>query len=69
MAEEVLVKEQLTPDMIAAGHELTRRLRQDRDFGLICSLWLYSAESNRWKLTVATPVVDNSGPIHAYQLI
>jgi hypothetical protein len=37
MAEEVVVKEHLTTDMIAAGHELTRRLRQDRDFGLLCS--------------------------------
>lgn len=69
MAEEVVVKEQLTQDMILAGHELTHRLRQDRDFGLVCSLWLYTTESNRWKLVVATPVVDSSGPIHAYQLI
>jgi hypothetical protein len=69
VAEEVLVKEQLTPDRITAGDELTKRLRRDRDFGLICSLWLYTTEANRWKLVVATPVVDNSGPIHAYQLI
>jgi len=64
-----VVKEQLTPDMIAAGHELTRLLRQYTDFGLLCSLWLYTSESNRWKLTVGTPVVDSAGPIHAYQLI
>lgn len=69
MAEEVVVKEQPTPDMIAAGQELTKRLRQDRDFGLICSLLLYTVEANRWKLVVATPVVDSSGPIHAYRLI
>lgn len=69
MAEEVVVREQLTSEMIQAGHELTARLRQDRDFGLICSLWLYTSESNRWKLVVATPIVDSSGPIHAYQLI
>ena len=69
MAEEVVVKEELTRDMVAAGHKLTELLRQDQDFGILCSLWLYSSESNRWKLTLGTPVVDNSGPIHAYQLI
>jgi hypothetical protein len=69
VAEEVMVKEQLTPDMVDAGHELTNRLRHDRDFGLLCSLWLYRTESNAWKLVVGTPIVENSGPIHAYQLI
>ena len=69
VAEEVVVKEQLTPDMVAAGHELTRLLRQDRNFGLVCSLWLYTSESNRWKLVVATPIVNGSGPIHTYQVI
>ena len=69
MAEEVLVKEQLSSDMIAAGGELTNRLLNYSDFGLICSLWLYTTESNRWKLVVATPIVDSSGPIHAYQMI
>ena len=69
MAEEVVVKDQLTPDMIEAGDELTRRLRHDKGFGLLCSLWLYTSEVNRWQLVVATPIVDSSGPIHAYRLI
>ena len=69
MAEEVLVKEQLSSEMIAAGAELTNRLFNYSDFGLICSFWLYTNESNRWKLMVATPIVDSSGPIHAYQMI
>jgi autonomous glycyl radical cofactor GrcA len=69
VAEDVVVKDQLTPDMVAAGDELTRRLRQDPDFGLVCSLWLYTSESNNWKLVVATPIAESSGPIHAYQLI
>lgn len=69
MAEEVVVKEQLTSDMIAAGDELTRRLLGDKDFGLLCSLWLYTSEWNGWKLVVATPIVESSGPIHTYQQI
>lgn len=69
MAEDVVVKEQLTPDMIAAGDELTKRLLQDPNFDLVCSLWLYTSESNNWKLVVSTPIAENSGPIHVYQLI
>lgn len=69
MAEEVVVKEQLTQDMIAAGNELTRRLRGVPDFDLVCSLWLYTSESNNWKLVVATPLAENPGPLHVYRLI
>jgi HEPN domain-containing protein len=69
VAEEILVKEQLAPEMIAGGHELTKRLRHHKDFGLLCSLWLYTSEWNRWKLMVGTPLVENSGPIRTYQLI
>jgi hypothetical protein len=31
VAEDTLVKEQLTPDMIAAGGELTKRIQADKD--------------------------------------
>jgi len=66
VAEDVVVKEQLTTDMIEAGGELTTRLLQDRDFDLYCSLWLYTSESNAWKLVVGTSIAE---PIHAYRLI
>ena len=69
MAEEVVVKEQLTPDMVAAGLELTRRLRDRSDFDLVCSLWLYTSESNSWKLVVATPLAESPGPLYVYRLI
>lgn len=70
MAEEVVVKEQLTREMVEAGDELTKRLINDKDdFGLLCSLWLYSSDFNRWRLTVGTPIVDSSGPIQAYRHI
>jgi hypothetical protein len=69
VAEEMVVKEQLTQEMIDAGDDLTRRLHGNRDFNLLCSLWLYSSEANRWQLVVGTPVVDSSGPIHAYRSI
>jgi hypothetical protein len=69
VAEEILVKEQLTADMIVAGLDLTKRLRSDKDFGLLCSLWLYTSDFNRWNMAVGTPLVESSGPIYAYQLI
>ena len=69
MAEEVAVKEQLTHSMIVAGDELTRRLRRDKDFGLLCSLWLYSIDANGWNMVVGNPLVESFGPIHAYRLI
>ena len=55
--------------MIAAGGELTKRLQADKDFGLLCSLWLYTSESSRWKLVVASPRVETDGPLHAYHVI
>lgn len=64
-----MVKEQLTSEMIEAGEELTKRLLGDQDFDLLCSLWLYNSDFNRWQLVVATPIVDSSGPIHAYRQI
>lgn len=69
MAEEMLVKDQLAIDMIEAGDKLTKRLRADKDFDLLGSLWLYTSEFHRWQLVAATRIVDNSRPIHAYRLI
>jgi hypothetical protein len=68
-AEEVVVKEQITNDMIAAGLELTRRLRDRSDFELDCSLWLYTSESNNWRLVVATPLAEDPGPLYVYRLL
>lgn len=69
VAEEILVKEQLAPEMRDAGNELTKRLRQRKDVELLCSLWLYASQRNRWKLMIGTPLVENQGTIHAYRLI
>jgi hypothetical protein len=69
VAEEIVVKEQLTQEMKEAGDDLTKRLRGDPEFGLLCSLWLYSSDVNRWRIVVGTPVVDTSGPIHAYRMM
>jgi hypothetical protein len=36
MAEERVVKENLTPDRVAAGENLTTRLRSANEFSLTC---------------------------------
>ncbi len=68
MAEETLVKEQLTPEMITVGRNMTRSLVL-AEFDLLCSIWLYSPESNRWSLVLASPVVGRDGPRKAYELV
>ena len=68
MAEEVVVKELLTVEMINAGRELTQGLDSA---GLPVSgcLWLYKSESNLWRLVIASPEVTTSGPKKTYRKI
>ena len=68
MAEEVVVKEILTKEMIESGAELTRLLDQAQ-LMVSASLWLYVPESNIWRLTIATPEVRTCGPKKVYQKI
>jgi hypothetical protein len=65
MAEEVVVREPLTNEMLDAGREITRLLAAS-DFRLVCSLWLYSSDSNEWRLMVSSPLVEEEGPKSAY---
>lgn len=68
MAEEILVKEPLTQDMIVTGEKLMRVLRSE-DFELAALFWLYKSELNRWRLVVASPQVDREGPKKTYATI
>ena len=65
MAEEIVVKEPLWPEMQAAGAELTKIL-DTRGLELTASFWLFLPESGEWRLMLATPMVDQEGPIKAY---
>ena len=65
MYQEVVVKEALTPQMIDAGADLTRRLDED-GFELVASFWLYTSESNEWLLVIASPYVTKAGRRKAY---
>lgn len=60
MAEDVLVKEQLTDKMIKLGKQLIDRLAST-DLKVVAAFWLYRPDSNDWRLTLASPQVDEYG--------
>lgn len=68
MAEEVLVKESISRDMISAGDRLARHLVAS-ELPIDGLLWLYVPESNSWRFVVASPEVSASGPKNVYQRI
>ena len=67
MAENTVVKEQLTSAMVDAGAELTKKL-DERAFP-ITALWLFESEVNEWRLVFASPEVATSGPREVYERI
>lgn len=68
MAEELLVKEVLTDEMVAAGFALTRAL--DRSgWPLVGALWLFDSENHEWRLVLASPLVREEGPRAAYERV
>ena len=68
MAENAVVKDQLTDAMVEAGAELTRKLDES---GLppIAALWLFMPEINEWRLFFASPDVSAQGPRNVYERI
>lgn len=66
MAEETLVKEALTDEMIEAGKSVVEDLDR-RQFLVDAALWFYLAERNQWRLLVASPEVHLDGPRKAYK--
>lgn len=66
MAEETLVKEALTDQMIEAGASVVKNLDRGR-FLVDAAVWLYLSEVNRWRLLLANPEVHAKGPRKAYK--
>ena len=65
MAEEVVVTQNLSDDMIAAGAQLIGYLDQAQ-FPVQAAVWLYRPESELWRLMIASPGVKSEGPRKAY---
>jgi len=68
MAQDSVVKDQLTEAMIRAGAELTRKL-DELGWPVLASLWLYLSDGNHWKLILASPRVASDGPKRSYEII
>jgi len=66
MAEETVVKESLSNEMIESGKSVLEDLDRRR-FRVDAALWLYVTDSNEWRLLLATPKVHIDGPKKAYK--
>lgn len=65
MAEDAVVKEQLTADMVEAGAALTEKL-DESGLPIVTALWLFLPEINEWRLLFASPDVATKGPRDVY---
>lgn len=68
MAENAVVKEQLTSAMVDAGAELTGKL-DEMGLPITAALWLFMPEVNEWRLLFASPEVASRGPREVYDKI
>lgn len=65
MAEEVVVGEQLTGEMIEAGKRLLRALDSSR-LRFSGAFWLYMSDSEAWRLVLVSQEVNIHGPRKVY---
>lgn len=68
MAENTVVKEQLTEDMIEAGALLTQKL-DELGLPVTVAVWFFMPEINEWRLLFASPSVAAEGPREVYRQI
>ena len=68
MAEDTVVKEQLTDEMIEAGAELTRKL-DEMGMPLPVALWFFLQDVNEWRLLFASPDLPAKGPQEVYRTV
>ena len=68
MAENAVVKDQLTDAMVEAGAVLTRKL-DESGMPTSAALWMFNPEINEWRLLFASPEVSAQGPRQVYERI
>ena len=68
MAEESMVKPDLTTEMINAGRQLLELIDR-QNFRTAACFWFYFPESDRWRFVIASPEVRVHGPHAAYRKI
>jgi hypothetical protein len=65
MAEEILVKEILSAEEIAAGEKLLKRLDRAKAH-VIAAYWAYVPAVAEWHLELVSPLVESKGPLEFY---
>jgi hypothetical protein len=68
MVEKILVKGQLTSEMIEAGHHLLTLLKE-ANYDVAAAYWLYNSDAGEWRLTLAMADVDSKGSREVYSKI
>jgi hypothetical protein len=68
MAENTVVKEQLTDEMIEAGALLTQKL-DEMGVPISVAMWFFLSDINEWRLFFASPNVSTGGVRPVYEQI
>ena len=68
MAENAVVKEQLTQEMIEAGAQLTAKL-EEMGLPVAVAMWFFLPDINEWRLLFASPVLSTAGPRDVYRKV
>ena len=68
MAQEILVSESLTMDMISVGESLLKKLDKT-DAKVTATFWLFLSEERSWKLFFTSELVKSEGPKKYYKKI
>lgn len=68
MVDEILVKQDLTREMIDAGARLVDRLN-GMDLRIKVAMWFFVPEGNKWRLLISTPLEVEAGPGEVYDRI
>jgi hypothetical protein len=69
MAEETLVKEPLTQEMIDIGLSIVQEMHHKTNIFINAAFWLYDGETQTWKLYIASPHLKALGPRKVYEQI
>jgi len=68
MAENTVVKEQLTEEMIEAGAWLTAKL-DEMAVSITAAMWFFMADINEWRLLFASAGVSTAGRRSVYEKV
>jgi hypothetical protein len=68
MAKEILVKDDLTEEMIRSGREITKSLDEE-GINPSASLWYYYPDERIWRLLIASDKIISKGPKKLYSSI